>query len=133
MTKKRRNNGKNRKGRGNVKFVRCDNCARACPKDKAVKRFLVRNMVDTAAQRDMKDASVYDVYMIPKLYVKTQLCISCAIHQHVVRCRPVMERRVREPPVRVRRGESKPNTGKPMRGLKKSARKFKKKIVEEEA
>jgi ribosomal protein S26 len=28
--------------------------------DKSVKRFMVRNMVETAAHRDLKDASVYE-------------------------------------------------------------------------
>jgi hypothetical protein len=28
--------------------------------DKSIKRFIVRNMVETAAHRDLKDASVYE-------------------------------------------------------------------------
>ena len=79
-------------------------------------------MVEAAAQRDIKEASVYKVYTVPKSYVKVQYCISCAINAHIVRCRPLAVRRVRVPPRRFRKGDKKPNTGKPARGLKRSAR-----------
>lgn len=84
--------------------------------------MLVRNMVEAAAQRDLKDASVYEVYVVPKLQMKMYYCVSCAVHAHVVRSRPAVMRRVRTPPPRLRMGERKPNTGKPQRGLKKSRR-----------
>jgi len=124
MTRKRRNGGKNRCGRGHVKPVACSNCHRSVPKDKAIKRFQVRNIIETAAQRDMKDASVYKVYQIPKLYLKVMYCVSCAIHARVVRARPANRRRVREAPARQREGEPKPNVGKPMKSVKPSQRKL---------
>jgi small subunit ribosomal protein S26e len=124
MAFKRRNGGKNRNGRGHVKPVACSNCHRSCPKDKAVKRFQVRNIIETAAQRDMKEASVYKVYQIPKLYLKVAYCISCAIHARVVRPRPANKRRIREPPARIREGDAKPNIGKPLKCLKPSQRKL---------
>lgn len=126
MPKKRRNGGKNRSNRGVVVNVRCSNCGRCVAKDKAIKRFLIRNMVEAAAQSDLASASIYPsgTYVIPKLYIKTQYCVSCAIHARLVRARSSVQRRVRAPPVRVRPGQKNQTPGKPQRGVKRSQRRL---------
>jgi|Transcript_23331 small subunit ribosomal protein S26e len=107
MTVKRRNHGRNRPAgsRGKVKFVRCASTSKAISKDKAVKRFLVKNIVDASSMRDIMDACVYENYQVPKLYIKMYYCIEAAIHQRIVRGRSMKERRNREPPQRFRRRE----------------------------
>ena len=85
---------------------RCASTGKAIPKDKAIKRFIVRNIVDASSLRDIKEASAYQEYQLPKLYLKMYYCVEAAVHQRIVRGRSRTDRRIRTPPERkfVRRG-----------------------------
>jgi small subunit ribosomal protein S26e len=72
-------------------------------KDKAVKRFTIRDIVDASSKRDLKENRAFEEYEIPKLYIKQQYCVSCAIHSRVVRVRSVADRKIRVAPKRVQR------------------------------
>jgi len=103
MPKKRKNGGKNRHNRGLVGFVRCDVSGRAVAKDKAIKRFIVRNLVDASGKKDLETQSVYNAYPIPKMYYKAYYSISAAIHQRIVRPRNKDERKKRAPPAEIQK------------------------------
>ena len=90
-----------------VKRVFCESSGALVPKDKAVKRFIVRNMVESAAIRDLQEACAYETYTLPKMYRKVHYSISAAIHSKVVRVRSREARRIREPPRRAPRKQEK--------------------------
>ena len=56
-------------------------------------------MVDASGKRDIREASVYEgnQFYIPKVYMKLQYCVSCAIHAKIVRVRSTEGRRERYP------------------------------------
>ncbi|ORC90737.1 ribosomal protein S26 [Trypanosoma theileri] len=99
MTTKRRNHGRSKppSSRGRTNPVHCFNCGRLAPKDKAIRRFVVRRLLDQASARDVAEASpVYGAgFPMPKMYMKQRFCIACAIHKRVVRARPVEARKRR--------------------------------------
>merc|ERR1711976_364394 len=80
MPSKRRNNGRSKSGRGHAGNVRCANCSRIVPKDKAIKKFQVRDLIDAASKEDIAKASAYKTpTAVPKLMIKMYYCVSCAI------------------------------------------------------
>ena len=70
------------------------------PKDKAIKKYTVRDLIDASSKEDIKSASVYtfegSFFVIPKLHMKLYYCVSCAIHSRIVRGRSVVDRRKRK-------------------------------------
>ena len=92
MPSKRRNNGRGKKNKGKSIPCNCINCGRIVPKDKAIQRFQMRKIVDESSKKDIMDASAYEKenkagQALPKIYIKQQYCVSCAIHARVVRVR----------------------------------------------
>merc|ERR1712019_189995 len=82
------------KNRGISGHVNCDNCSRIVPKDKAIKKFTVRDIIDAASKEDIAKASAYKTAtQVPKIMMKMWYCVSCAIHARIVAVRSVTERR----------------------------------------
>ena len=89
MPSKRRNNGRGKKNKGHSNCVVCLNCGRQVAKDKAIKRFAMRKLVDESSRKDIEDNCAYppENFYLPKIYLKQIYCVSCAIHARIVRVR----------------------------------------------
>ncbi|TNJ30629.1 Ribosomal protein S26 [Giardia muris] len=103
MPVKRRNNGRSKKNCGHTTTVRCQNCHRCVPKDKVIKRFTIRNIVDNTIAEDVLGACEVQGFALPKVYNKIQYCVSCALHNHLVHVRSREDRKIRSVPRRFAR------------------------------
>jgi small subunit ribosomal protein S26e len=95
MPQKRRNCGRAKMNAGRKQTVNCLNCGRFVPRDKAIKRFGIKQIVDASSQADVKGQTIYSECELPKTYQKTFYCVSCAVHRRIVRVRSVIHRRER--------------------------------------
>ena len=87
----------------------CEASGSMVPKDKAVKRFMVRNIVESAAIRDLQESCKCSTHSTCSQAVPQGVppAISAAIHSNHVRVRSVEARRIREPPKRMRPSDKK--------------------------
>jgi len=91
MPKKRKNTGKNKIGKS--QFVQCDHCGKKVPRSKAKRVTRRVHYAEASIEKDLRNQGT----ILPMTRVSKWLCISCAVHTHVVSIRPKEERKKKEP------------------------------------
>lgn len=87
MPVKRKNHGRCKNFAGRTAPIHCNNCYRLVPRDKIIKRFQIKQIIESNIQQDVLAASTIKDAVLPKLYGKIQYCVSCAIHNHLIHVR----------------------------------------------
>ncbi len=89
MPKKRKSSGKTGSSKGKYKNVQCTKCGRQVPRSKAKIVRSRTNLVDGRMFKELKQEGTIIISGTTRKY----LCISCAIHSHLVSQRAENERK----------------------------------------
>ena len=91
MPKKRKNRGRSegRGKKGRSGYVRCSNCGRLVPIDKAIKKVVYVSAVPKAMARELEKTGAF----IPRKRETRYYCISCAVHFGITKIRSRGERK----------------------------------------
>jgi|ERR1712137_10369 len=93
MVRKRRNNGRNKHNRGFVKRVHCMGFNSLVPRDKAIKKLVLKNFPDNFSNDELKGAILLPKYEIPKLATYIFYSISYAYGKKIIRSREKNKRK----------------------------------------
>lgn len=88
MPLKRRNHGRGKKHKGCADCVNCYNCGRVYPKDKAIKRYNMRKIVDASSKRDIEEATAYPGNLETKFIkqYRETFCYPKTLHEDLLLC-----------------------------------------------
>jgi len=89
MGKKRKSRGRSKGGKGRSNLVQCANCGALTPRDKAIKVEKPMSLVDAPLARELRRMGTF----IPRVKTMKYMCVSCAIHNRVVKVRAKEQRR----------------------------------------
>ena len=91
MAKKRKNRGRSsgRGKKGRNEYVRCSNCGRLIPVDKAIKREVVVSAVPKALAKELEKEGAF----VPVKREVRYYCVSCAVHFGIAKIRSREERK----------------------------------------
>jgi len=93
MVRKRRNNGRSKRNKGHIKRVHCDGSKALVPRDKAIKKLIIKNTSDINSLKEIKKSFILPNYKTPKLKSFIFYSITYAFSKKIVKSRSKNVRR----------------------------------------